>query len=47
MQAWQWAQANLSEGGSLPSGKVIGDRYGRHERWARLVKAAGTAGEFG
>ena len=46
-QAWQWAQANLSEDGSLPSGKVIGDRYGRHERWGRLVKAAGTAGEFG
>jgi len=46
-QAWQWAVANPGPGGSLPSGKVIGDRYGRHERWGRLVKASGTAGEFG
>jgi hypothetical protein len=45
--AWQWASANLGEDGSLPSGKAIGDRYGRHERWGRLVKAAGAAGEFG
>lgn len=46
-QAWQWALANLGADGSLPSGKAIGDRYGRHERWGRLVKAAGAAGEFG
>lgn len=45
--AWQWALANLGADGSLPSGKVIGDRYGRHERWGRLVKAAGAAGEYG
>jgi uncharacterized protein DUF2637 len=44
--AWQWALANLGGDGSLPSGKVIGDRYGRHERWGRLVKAAGAAGEL-
>jgi hypothetical protein len=37
----------IGPGGSLPSGKVIGDRYRRHERWGRLVKASGTAGEFG
>ena len=46
-QAWRWALAHLGADGSLPSGKVIGDRYGRHERWGRLVKAAGAAGEFG
>ena len=23
--------------GSLPSGKQIADRYGRHERWGRLT----------
>jgi hypothetical protein len=45
-QAWLWAVANRSADGSLPSGKVIADRYGRHERWGRLVKAAGIAGEF-
>lgn len=45
-RAWQWAVANLGADGSLPSGKVIADRYGRHERWGRLVKASGIAGEF-
>jgi len=46
-QAWQWAVANLNSDGSLPSGKVIGDRYGRHERWGRFVKASGAGGKFG
>jgi len=46
-QVWPWAMANPGSDGSLPSGKIIGDRYGRHERWGRLVKAAGVAGEFG
>jgi hypothetical protein len=32
--------------GSLPSGKQIADRYGRHERWGRLVKHAGTVGKL-
>jgi hypothetical protein len=45
-QAWEWAVANKAPNGSLPNGKVIGDRYGRHERWGRLVKNAGAAGEF-
>jgi hypothetical protein len=45
-QAWEWATANRAADGSLPSGKVIADRYGRHERWGRLVKSAGTDGEF-
>jgi Protein of unknown function (DUF2637) len=45
-EAWEWATANRNASGSLPSGKVIGDQYGRHERWGRLVKSAGVAGEF-
>jgi hypothetical protein len=45
-QARQWAPAHLGTDGSLPSGKAIGAQYGRHERWGRLVKAAGTTGEF-
>lgn len=45
-QAWEWALSNTSAGGSLPSGKAIADRYGRRERWGRLVKSAGAAGEF-
>jgi Protein of unknown function (DUF2637) len=45
-QAWQWAVANQAADGSMPSGKTIADRYGRHERWGRLVKSAGAAGEF-
>lgn len=44
-QAWEWAMANKIADGSLPSGKVIADQYGRHERWGRLVKSAGAAGE--
>ena len=46
-QAWQWALAHLGADGSLPSGKMIAAQHGRHERWGRLVKAAGAAGEFG
>jgi hypothetical protein len=45
--AWQWALTNKAANGSLPSGKVIADRYGRHERWGRLVKRLGQAGELG
>lgn len=45
-QAWQWALVHRTSDGSLPSGKQIADRYGRHERWGRLVKRAGTAGEL-
>lgn len=36
--AWEWAQANRAEDGSLPSGKEIARQYGRHERWGRIVK---------
>src|SRR5262249_36186843 len=46
LQAWEWAIANKAADGSLPSGKTIAARYGRHERWGRLVKSAGVSGEF-
>ncbi|HEX9538666.1 MAG TPA: hypothetical protein VGA04_10910 [Streptosporangiaceae bacterium] len=42
----KWAVANRSSDRSLPSGKVIAARYGRHERWGRLVKRTGIASEF-
>ena len=45
-QAWQWALAHRAGDGSLPSGSEIARQYGRHERWGRLVKRAGAAGEF-
>jgi hypothetical protein len=45
-QAWQWALANRAGDGSLPSGREIAGQYGRHERWGRLVKRAGAAGEL-
>lgn len=45
--AWQWALANRADDGSLPSGKEIACHYGRHERWGRLVKRTGYAGELG
>jgi hypothetical protein len=45
-QAWHWALAHQAGDGPLPSGREIADQYGRHERWGRLVKRSGTAGEF-
>ena len=45
-QAWQWAQANRDGDGSLPSGRQIAGQFGRHERWGRVVKRSGCAGEF-
>lgn len=47
LDAWQWAQENRAGDGSLPSGKDIGRAYERHERWGRLVKRAGLAGDLG
>jgi hypothetical protein len=44
--AWQWAIANRTPAGHLPSGKAIGERFGRQERWGRLVKQAGTTGHL-
>lgn len=45
-QAWRWATTNRVADGALPSGRAIAGQFGRHERWGRLVKAAGSAGEF-
>jgi hypothetical protein len=45
-QAWRWALANRASDGTLPSGCEIARQYGRRERWGRLVKSAGLAGEF-
>lgn len=45
-QIWRWALAHRGEDGSLPSGKSIADEHGRHERWGRLVKRGGLAGNF-
>jgi hypothetical protein len=43
-QAWQWAMVNRAPNGDLPSGKAIAERFGRRERWGRLVKRAGASG---
>jgi hypothetical protein len=45
-QAWQWALAHRAEDGSLPSGREIAEQHGRRERWGRLVKRSGVAGEL-
>jgi Protein of unknown function (DUF2637) len=45
-QAWRWALANRASDGTLPAGREIAHQYGRRERWGRLVKSAGLAGEF-
>ena len=47
LDAWRWAQDNLAEDGKLPTGEAIARQYGRHERWGRLVKRSGLAGELG
>jgi hypothetical protein len=47
LDAWRWAQDNRAGDGSLPSGKAIAGHYGRHERWGRMVKRSGLAGEIG
>jgi hypothetical protein len=46
VEAWRWAQDNRATDGSLPTGWEIGRQYGRHERWGRLVKRSGLAGEL-
>jgi hypothetical protein len=45
-QAWNWAQAHRADDDSLLSVREIARRYGRHERWGRLVKRSLLAGEF-
>lgn len=47
LDAWHWAQENRAGDGSLPSGRDIARAYGRHERWGRLVKQSGLAGDLG
>jgi hypothetical protein len=47
LDAWRWARDNRADDGSLPTGKAIASHYGRHERWGRLVKRSGLAGELG
>ena len=44
--AWQWALANRAGDGSLPSGRDTGRQHDRHERWGRLVKRSGMAGQL-
>ncbi len=46
LEAWRWALANKAADGSLPPGREIALQYGRHERWGRLVKRSGLAGEL-
>jgi hypothetical protein len=45
-QAWQWALANRKPDGDLPAGRQIAHRFGRRERWGRLVKQAGLTGHL-
>jgi hypothetical protein len=44
--AWRWAQDHKARDGSMPSGADIARQYGRHERWGRLVKQSGLAGDL-
>jgi hypothetical protein len=45
-QSWRWALASRDGDGVLPAGSEIARQHGRCERWGRLVKSAGLAGEF-
>lgn len=45
-RAWQWALANRTSNGELPSGRAIAQEFDRRERWGRLVKQAGLAGRL-
>lgn len=45
-QAWEWALANRGPYGQLPSGREIAEQFDRKERWGRLVKNAGLAGDI-
>lgn len=38
LDAWTWALENCQSDGSLPTGGQIAHRFGRKERWGRLVK---------
>ena len=41
VRAWEWAETWEREHGELPHGKQIAERFGRKERWGRLVKERG------
>ncbi|WP_036553208.1 DUF2637 domain-containing protein [Nocardiopsis sp. CNS-639] len=43
-RAWEWAEEQEKSTGGLPTGKEIADRFGRKERWGRLVKKRGIQG---
>jgi hypothetical protein len=45
-RAWQWALANRRSDGSLPSGAEVAREFRRCERWGRLVKKTGLAGQL-
>jgi hypothetical protein len=45
-RAWQWALANRRPDGSLPAGSEVARRFGRSDRWGRLVTCLGRAGEL-
>jgi hypothetical protein len=45
-QAWQWVLANRHSDGSLPSGAEVAREFRRCERWGRLVKETGLAGQL-
>ncbi|WP_304450699.1 DUF2637 domain-containing protein [Nocardiopsis sp. YSL2] len=46
-RAWRWALERQRETGDLPSGKEIAAKFGRRERWGRLVKQKGQRGLSG
>jgi hypothetical protein len=45
-RAWQWALAHRQPDGSLPTGTEVAREFRRSERWGRLVKNIGQAGQF-
>ena len=45
-EAWAWALAQRRADGSLPSGQVLAEQFGRKPRWGRLVKQRGQQGLF-
>ena len=40
-RAWQWALEREREAGVLPTGAQVAERFGRKDRWGRLVKERG------
>ncbi|GAA1120840.1 DUF2637 domain-containing protein [Nocardiopsis metallicus] len=46
VEAWKWALKNRRKDGKIPTGKEIGNAFGRKERWGRLIKEWGEAGRF-